>query len=216
VSGSVILLAWIIAMIFFFMRRKKRRLDFAEAERKAREPAEAYILPPDPAILNGERQPGEYQYPTPPRLTSNNSQSFATNVATNSHQSKRAEAGFVQETREANSRISGSGRGYVANSNGSSRDDRSYYPPSSNSDSDQQRRSNAYPPGPPLVHSDSTSRPSHTSRPSQASTTQPNISSSSSTNLQSPGDPNAPSHVRMQYSPQELAASRMQVADRPQ
>lgn len=63
-SGACIAVAWIIALIYFYARRHKRRqkVDAALLGRGGGD-AEQYIIPPDPAVMNGIAHAGEYRYP---------------------------------------------------------------------------------------------------------------------------------------------------------
>jgi len=65
VCGGVLGIAWIIGFIVYFMKKRKRRARRAKEEaglvppKKKEKPTEKIIVPPDPAILLGQRRPGE-------------------------------------------------------------------------------------------------------------------------------------------------------------
>lgn len=68
VCGGVLGLAWIIGFTIYFMKRHKRKklnkqIEAGEVGPEAKEekklPDEKIIIPPDPAVLYGHRQPGE-------------------------------------------------------------------------------------------------------------------------------------------------------------
>lgn len=63
-SGAFIAVAWIIALLYFYARRHKRRqkADAALLGRDGRD-TERYIIPPDPAVMNGVAHAGEYRHP---------------------------------------------------------------------------------------------------------------------------------------------------------
>ncbi len=60
VSGVCVGLAWLIGMILFIRRRKQRRINFArhlaQGTHRVKVP-EAYIVPPDPAVIEGQKPP---------------------------------------------------------------------------------------------------------------------------------------------------------------
>ncbi|KDR75162.1 hypothetical protein GALMADRAFT_45042, partial [Galerina marginata CBS 339.88] len=71
ICGGVMLLAWIIGFGIYFRKRynrKQRNRLIAEGKAAPREkdleaPKEKVIIPPDPAVLLGQRKPGEMAFP---------------------------------------------------------------------------------------------------------------------------------------------------------
>ncbi|PPQ98781.1 hypothetical protein CVT24_003339 [Panaeolus cyanescens] len=71
VCGGVMLIAWIIGFAIYFRKRynrKKRNRLIAEGkasprEKDLRQPEEKIVIPPDPAVLLGQRKPGEVVFP---------------------------------------------------------------------------------------------------------------------------------------------------------
>lgn len=71
VCGSVLLLAWIIGFAVYVRKRYKRKQrnrliaagEMAPREKDVRPPAEKVVIPPDPAVLFGQRKPGEHAFP---------------------------------------------------------------------------------------------------------------------------------------------------------
>ncbi len=64
VSGVCVGLAWLIGMILFLRRRKQRRINFArhlaQGTLRVKVP-EAYIVPPDPAVIEAQKPPARPQ-----------------------------------------------------------------------------------------------------------------------------------------------------------
>lgn len=71
VCGSLLLLAWIIGFAVYYRKRQRRKQrnrliaagEMAPRERDVRPPAEKVVIPPDPAVLLGQRRPGEHAFP---------------------------------------------------------------------------------------------------------------------------------------------------------
>ncbi|KIK09960.1 hypothetical protein K443DRAFT_671276 [Laccaria amethystina LaAM-08-1] len=71
VCGSLLLLAWIIGFAVYIRKLRKRtqrnRLiaagEMAPREKDVRPPAEKVVILPDPAVLLGQRKPGEHAFP---------------------------------------------------------------------------------------------------------------------------------------------------------
>ncbi|KAF9567973.1 hypothetical protein CPC08DRAFT_757856 [Agrocybe pediades] len=71
ICGGIVLLAWLIGFAVYFRKRynrKKRNQLIAQGKAQPREKdiemvKEKVIIPPDPAVLLGQRQPGEVAFP---------------------------------------------------------------------------------------------------------------------------------------------------------
>lgn len=71
ICGGIMLLAWTIGFVIYFRKRynrKKRKRLIAEGKAQPREKdlkmlQEKVVIPPDPAVLLGHRQPGEMAFP---------------------------------------------------------------------------------------------------------------------------------------------------------
>jgi len=65
VCGSLLFLAWSIGLIYYLMRRRRKKLRAIQVAagvlppKPVPQPTEKYIIPPDPAVVLGQRQPGE-------------------------------------------------------------------------------------------------------------------------------------------------------------
>ncbi|KAH8119268.1 hypothetical protein DFH11DRAFT_434355 [Phellopilus nigrolimitatus] len=64
ISGTCVGLAWFITLVVILVKRRRRKRWYKEVGRSAEEEAKAkthdvFIVPPDPAVLLGKRQPGE-------------------------------------------------------------------------------------------------------------------------------------------------------------
>lgn len=57
VCGGVLAIAWIVGLIWYLLKRRKPK-DFDPP--KETNETERYIIPPDPAILQGDKQPHEH------------------------------------------------------------------------------------------------------------------------------------------------------------
>ena len=66
ISGGCVVIAWIIALatyLFKRYRKKKRYKKFGRPDLVDENPkAEVFIVPPDPAVIQGQRQPGEHVF----------------------------------------------------------------------------------------------------------------------------------------------------------
>ncbi|KLO14626.1 hypothetical protein SCHPADRAFT_903159 [Schizopora paradoxa] len=66
ISGSIIGVAWIVAVVYALVKRHRRKKRYKKAGRPdlAHEQPrpDAFIVPPDPAVVMGERTPGERVY----------------------------------------------------------------------------------------------------------------------------------------------------------
>ncbi|KAF4598251.1 hypothetical protein EYR38_006647 [Pleurotus pulmonarius] len=71
ICGGVMGLAWIIGFTYYFIKRARRKKRKAAIRaglipppepKVSEEPEEKIIIPPDPAVLLGQRQPGEHVY----------------------------------------------------------------------------------------------------------------------------------------------------------
>jgi len=87
VSGGTIGILWIVGLLIYIYRRYRGHQQVRSAGlRNHRELAipppkpEAYILPPDPAIIQGFRVPGERVVPDDPRTGGNGKPKHATTV----------------------------------------------------------------------------------------------------------------------------------------
>lgn len=71
ICGSLLLIAWIIGFAVYFKKRYRRKErnrliaagEMAPREKDVRPPAEKVVIPPDPAVLLGQRRPGEHAFP---------------------------------------------------------------------------------------------------------------------------------------------------------
>lgn len=55
VCGGLLAVAWIVALVWYLLRRRRKGQD---PPKETSQP-EIYIIPPDPATLQGHRKPGE-------------------------------------------------------------------------------------------------------------------------------------------------------------
>jgi len=66
VCGSLLFVAWSIGLIFYLVRRRRKKLRARQvaagvrAPKPVPQPREKYIIPPDPAVVLGQMQPGEH------------------------------------------------------------------------------------------------------------------------------------------------------------
>lgn len=64
ISGTCIGVAWLVALVVILVKRYRRKKHYkkmgkSEHELLPRPPGEEYIVPPDPAVLEGKHQPGD-------------------------------------------------------------------------------------------------------------------------------------------------------------
>jgi len=66
ISGAIIGVAWIVAVVYALVKRHRRKKRYKKAGRPElvhEQPRpDAFIVPPDPAVILGERKPGERVY----------------------------------------------------------------------------------------------------------------------------------------------------------
>lgn len=65
VCGSLLFVAWFIGFVFYLVRRRRKKLRARQVAAGVKlpkaipKPPEKYIIPPDPAVVLGQMQPGE-------------------------------------------------------------------------------------------------------------------------------------------------------------
>jgi len=66
ISGSIVAVAWTVAVVYALVKRHRRRIRYKKAGRPdlvhEQPRPDAFIVPPDPAVILGERNPGERVY----------------------------------------------------------------------------------------------------------------------------------------------------------
>ncbi|KAG1776965.1 hypothetical protein EV702DRAFT_1104512 [Suillus placidus] len=60
VCGSVLVIAWIVCLVWYLLKRRKSK---NRNPPKGNNEMERYIIPPDPAILQGDQKPNEHSAP---------------------------------------------------------------------------------------------------------------------------------------------------------
>jgi len=200
ISGVCIAIAWTIALIWFWLRRKKRR---ARTGNLLDDGPDAYIIPPDPAVLNGVAQPGEY------RQTSDSNN----NMSMGPVSSKRAAAERQAQDRNRYTNYSDQPTSGYTSSHAplsSASGSRSEYPSSPEAQNfnaiaeHRERRTPTVPQSVSYTGSEKSGDPENRSDPQPAPAS---------------GGSGSGSDARLPIPPerqQELAASRMRIPDRPQ
>ena len=59
ICGGVLVLAWIVGLIWYLLKRRKRKGQYQDPSEEI-DQTERYIIPPDPAILEGNMKPDEH------------------------------------------------------------------------------------------------------------------------------------------------------------